>query len=208
MTQICITLPAGPEGLHHIAQAFAAVRVAAVVIVPSDAGSITPDAALPLIAATQKAGGAALIFGDAHLARVLKADGVHLPWSPDIRAAAEDARDILGQGGIVGADAGASRHDAMELGELGVDYVAFGLAAGIEPEQARDDRDDLVSWWAEIFEIPVVALDVAEAEEAAALAAAKADFLSIALSPGEDAGAALAAIVAAVTETSAVPAAV
>lgn len=206
MTQICITLPAGPEGLQHIAQAFAAVRVAAVVIVPSDAGSIAPDAALPLIAATQKAGGAALIFGDAHLARVLKADGVHLPWSLDIRAAAEDARDILGQGGIIGADAGASRHHAMELGELGVDYVAFGLAAGIEPEQAREDRDDLVSWWAEIFEIPVVALDVAGAEEAAALAAAKADFLSVALSPGRDAGDALAAIVAAVTETSAEPA--
>ncbi len=208
MTQLCVTIPAlpAPHGPRLLAEALATARVAAVVIVPTEAGNIAPDAALPLIAATQKANAAALIYGDAHLARTLKADGVHLPWSLECRAAAEDAREILGQGGIVGADAGQSRHDAMELGELGVDYVAFGPDGGIDPALARDERDGFVAWWAEIFEVPVVALDVTGAEEAAALASVNADFISVSLGPNSDAGKALADIAAAVNEPRAQPA--
>ena len=188
MTQICLRIPAlaAPLGERLLAEALAAARIAAVVVTPDLAGAITPAAALPLIAAGQTAGAAVMITGDAHLARTLKADGVHLPWDLEILARAEEAREILGQGGIVGADAGVSRHDAMELGEQGVDYVAFGPAGDADPGTAREDRDEYATWWAEIFEVPVVALDVAEADEAAALAAANVDFVSVTLSGGED----------------------
>ncbi len=208
MTQMCVMVPALPaaDGLRLLSEALSAAPIAAVVIMPGADGLIAPDAALALIAAAQKSSAAALIYGDAQLARTLKADGVHLPWSVDVRTAAEDAREILGQGGIIGADAGTSRHDAMELGELGVDYVAFGLGDG-DAELAREDRDELVAWWAEIFEIPVVALDVAGASEAATLKAAAADFISVRLSAGADAARTLSEISAAAPAARTEPAA-
>jgi thiamine-phosphate pyrophosphorylase len=206
MTQMCATIPArpGPESLRLLAEAFAAAPVAAVIIMPEEPAAIAPADALPLIAAIQKAGAAALIFGDAHLARTLKADGVHLPWSQDVRAAAVDAREILGQGGIIGADAGTSSHDAMELGELGVDYVAFGLSASLDSLEAREERDGLVAWWVEIFVVPVVALDVTGASEAVAFASAGADFVSVPLARGH--GDTFAAIATATIATSPEPA--
>ncbi|MDO9383430.1 MAG: thiamine phosphate synthase [Hyphomicrobiaceae bacterium] len=204
MTQMCVMVPA--DGLGLLSEAISAAPIAAVVIMPGADGVIAPAAALPLIAAAQQSGAAVLIYGDAQLARTLKADGVHLAWTVDVATVAEDARDILGQGGIVGADAGSSRHDAMELGELGVDYVAFGLGDG-DPELARGDRDELVAWWAEIFEIPVVALDVASAEEAATLKGAHADFLSARLSLGSDAAKILSEISAAAPAAPTEPAA-
>lgn len=189
MTQVCVIIPSlkAPDGARLTAEALAGGPVAAVIIAPAGGGPIAPDAALPMIAAAQKGGAAALIYGDAQLARALKADGVHLPTREDIVAAAEEAREILGRGGIVGADAGASRHDAMELGELGVDYVAFGLSSDAEDADGREARFDLVAWWSEIFEVPVVAFDVADVQEAAALAAVNADFICVALDAGKDA---------------------
>jgi thiamine monophosphate synthase len=79
----------------------------------------------------------------------------------------------------------------MIAGEAGADYVAFGidpaLAAAEGAEAARDDRLALVAWWAEIFETACVALDVADADEAAALAEHGADLVDIRLSPGRTA---------------------
>ena len=62
---------------------------------------------------------------------------------------------------------GASRHDAMELGEAGADYVAFGIPPDVEDRAvAVERRLDLIAWWSEVFELPCVAFDVADAEEA------------------------------------------
>lgn len=198
MTQLCLSIPAlaAPEGARLLSQAMSAGKIAAVVITPGTDGVVTPADALPLIATAQAGGAAVLILDDAGLARTLKADGVHLSSRAEIVTAAEEAREILGQGGIVGVDAGTSRHDAMELGELGVDYVAFGLQ-GADADD-REERFELVAWWAEIFEIPVVALGVEGAQEAAALAAANCDFVSIDLSAPGDAAERVRAITAAI----------
>jgi len=61
---------------------------------------------------------------------------------------------------------------AMTLAEMGADYIAFG-GAPLDSEQ----RAELVAWWSEIFQIPCVALDVEDAEEAARLAKLGADFV-------------------------------
>ena len=81
---------------------------------------------------------------------------------------------------MIGVDPGASRHEAMELAELNADYVAFGL---IPEDDDGFDRDALLAWWAEIFEIPCVALDIADANEAQAVARTGADFIGITLAP-------------------------
>lgn len=81
-------------------------------------------------------------------------DGVHLPdGARSIRA----ARRLLGPDAIVGAFCGASRHDGMNAGEAGADYVAFGpvgataLGTGLPADRA------LFAWWSEMIELPVVA---------------------------------------------------
>lgn len=81
-------------------------------------------------------------------------DGVHLTdGARNIR----DARKALGADAIVGAFCGTSRHEGINAGEAGADYVAFGpvgdtaLGTG-----ARADRD-LFAWWSEMIEVPVVA---------------------------------------------------
>lgn len=208
MTQLCLIVPAlePPLGAQLLADALSTVKVAAAVIVAADGETIAPAAALPLIALAQKAGAAVLIYGDAQLARTLRADGVHLPWGTDVADRMVEAREILGQGGIVGVEAGASRHDAMELGERGADYVAFAPVTGADPGAALEARFDLVAWWAELFEIPVVAMHVSDAEDAAALAAVDADFVAVPMRGPPETTALLAACAKAIANTSAVPA--
>ncbi len=152
----------------------------AALLVTSDSAPLDAAHAKPLVDLAQARGIAALIEADAALARTLRADGVHLPWSKDIVARYGAAREILGGRFIVGADAGRLRDDAMTLGETGADYVAFGIPAHVEDrESARARQLDLVACWAEIFEPPCVAFDVESVEDAARLAAAGADFVAL-----------------------------
>ncbi len=157
-----------------------ACDVAALLVAPSPDAPLDARNARPLVELAQGKGVAALIEADAQLARTLRADGVHLPWSKDIVARYGEARDILGGRYIVGADVGRSRDDAMSLGEMGAEYVGFGIPAHVEDrDAARARRVELVAWWSEIFEVPCVALDVETAEEAAKLARVGADFVAL-----------------------------
>ncbi len=99
-------------------------------------------------------------------------DGIHLP--ADSRALAS-VRRALGADAIVGAAAGQSRHDAMEAGEAGADYVAFGL---FDPAP-EPPAEALLEWWQEMMELPCVALGGVTLDNAAPLAAAGADFLAL-----------------------------
>lgn len=156
--------------------------ISAVLIMPPPGKDLDAGIA-PLVEAAQKRDVAVLLYADAHLTRTLRADGVHLPPSEQPMAAFAEARDILGTRAMIGADAGFMRHDAMELGEAGAAYIAFGLLPGIDREDAAARREDLVSWWSEIFEVPCVAMNIDDPDEAAALAAAGADFVALKLPP-------------------------
>ena len=167
---------------QQLEAALAAGTIASACILPAAGRPYDAPTLRPLLGTAQKAGTAALLVDDARLARTLKADGVHL--SADQAAASyEEARDILGRGSIVGADAGRSRDAAMHLGEAGADYIGFGVPDFVTDRQAaRARRLELVQWWAEIFEVPCVAFDVDNAEDAEALARAGADFVAVRLS--------------------------
>jgi thiamine-phosphate pyrophosphorylase len=170
--QLYLTIDAGPSADARLAAVLAAPGVAAVLI-RAGAAALDATVARPLVERAQKANVAALIEGDAALARTLRADGVHLPWSPDLRGRFDEARDILGNRFMVGVDiapaAETARHDAMEIAEAGADYIGFS---------AGEAQYDLVAWWAEIFEVPCVAFDVADADRAGALAALGPEFIS------------------------------
>lgn len=176
-----MVVDAGPTAADRLSAALAAGNIASVLICASAGGSLSAQAAQPLVKLAQDAGAAALLADDASLVRVLKADGVHLFPSTDPAAAYEEARGILGERYIVGADAGGSRDDAMTLAEIGADYIAFSSAG----EDGAAWRDELTAWWAEIFEIPCVALDVSTADEAIRLQSVNADFIGLTLPASE-----------------------
>lgn len=135
-----------------------------------------------LVELAQKKGVAALVADDFDLARIVRADGVHLTWAKDQLPRYEAARAALGARAIVGADAGRSRDDAMSLGEGGADYVGFGIPAHVEDrETAFARQQELLSWWSEIFEIPCVGFDADTPDAASALTAAYADFVAVTL---------------------------
>ena len=176
---VCAVAGADPQ---QVAAHLDAAGAATLLIAAREGGALTAAEARPLVELAQKKDIAALIEGDAQLARTLRADGVHLPWSKDIAARYVEAREILGTRYIVGVDVGRSRHDAMSLAEDGADYIAFGIPPHVEDRaSAAERRLELIFWWSEIFEVPCVAFDVDTAEDASALAAAGADFVAVRL---------------------------
>jgi thiamine-phosphate pyrophosphorylase len=111
------------------------------------------------------------------LAKRLGADGVHLGQSDgDPR----QARDILGRDAQIGVTCHNSRHLAMEAGDLGADYVAFGAFFQTDTKSVKDYADvELLSWWSSMFELPCVAIGGITAENAPPLIAAGADFIAV-----------------------------
>ena len=167
---------------------FSAVLEAALGAAPFASVLVTPPLGRPLaipmvnsiVELLQSRNIAALIADDASLARQLRTDGVHLTWSKDQLERFAEAREILGARFIIGVDAGRSRDDAMTLGEAGADYIAFGIPPHVEDRATASVRqEDLVSWWNELFEIPCVAFDAADAIAASRLARTGADFVAV-----------------------------
>ena len=153
---------------------------AATLLITGGGAGLTAQSARPLVEMAQGKDIAALIEGDAQLARTLRADGVHLPWSKDVAANYAEARAVLGTRYIVGVDVGRSRHDAMSIAEAGADYIGFGIPEHVDDrETAAERRRELIAWWSEIFEVPCVAFDVESVDEAIALAACGADFVAM-----------------------------
>jgi thiamine-phosphate pyrophosphorylase len=111
------------------------------------------------------------------LAKRLGADGVHLGQDDgDPR----EARDLLGPSAQIGVTCHDSRHLAMEAGEAGVDYVAFGSFYPTTTKEVRHHPDpSILGWWSTLFEIPCVAIGGITPANAAPLVAAGADFLAV-----------------------------
>jgi thiamine-phosphate pyrophosphorylase len=111
------------------------------------------------------------------LAKRLGADGVHLGQGD---GDAREARDILGPSVQIGVTCHDSRHLAMEAGEKGADYVAFGAfyPTTTKPTEHRPDPR-LLSWWSSLFEVPCVAIGGITPANAAPLIAAGADFIAV-----------------------------
>lgn len=165
------------SALKHAA---ANTETACVLLCPDP--SLSKENPGPLVETVQEGGLACLIADDAAFASKLGADGVHL--AADSTRYTE-ARKFLGPDASIGAGCGLSRHDAMQLAEMGADYVAFGLD-GRTTIDTIDQCAELISWWSEIFLVPCVAWNVSSAEEAARCAACGADFVAPALSLWRD----------------------
>jgi thiamine-phosphate pyrophosphorylase len=115
----------------------------------------------------------AFLIADApDLALKLGADGVHLSNGYETYA---DVRKTLGADRIVGVGGLTSRHEVMQVGEAGADYIAFN-----NPNGAIDDINalcQLTQWWTDLFEVPCVAFDNGQPDAAQKFIAAGTDFL-------------------------------
>mgnify|MGYP005840545699 CR=1 FL=1 len=109
------------------------------------------------------------------LAARLGLDGVHLP---DGARGVRHARKALGPDAIIGAFCGASKHDGLNAGEAGADYVAFGPVGATALGDGTTAPRELFEWWSEMIEVPVVAEGGAGPEVVASLAPVT-DFLAV-----------------------------
>jgi len=180
-TRLVLVVPAtGPDPVDaaRLDAALAGGDVAAVVIDAGDvdAGDNVQAAVSALVDSAQKAGAAALIRGDSRLVGRTHADGVHVDESLD---EIESALERFHPNGIVGTGGADTRHDAMLIAETGPDYIFFGDIDAPETGEADPRAFEFGTWWAEVFEIPVVVLVGLDMAEIPDLAAAGVEFVAV-----------------------------
>lgn len=126
------------------------------------------------------------------LARELGADGVHLGQEDLAEWPVGKAREIMGKDAVIGVSCHASRHLAMEAGEQGADYVAFGAfyPTRSKPKEKIEKwgvpKPEILEWWSATATIPCVAIGGITPENASPLIKAGADFLAVITAVWED----------------------
>jgi len=92
----------------------------------------------------------------------------------------DEARRIMGPDATVGVTCKNSRHLAMDLGEAGADYVAFGA---FFPSSTKDDTTpaeiETLEIWTETTTVPCVAIGGVTVENCEPLVKAGADFIAV-----------------------------
>lgn len=118
-----------------------------------------------------------IVNDDVALARRLKADGVHLGQGD---GDPKEARRLLGPDTQIGVTCHNSRHLAMEAGEAGADYVAFGAFFPTSTKAVKHHPEPgILTWWQGLFELPCVAIGGITVDNARVLVEAGADFLAV-----------------------------
>lgn len=111
------------------------------------------------------------------LAKRLEADGVHLGQHD---GSVSEARERLGPEAQIGVTCHGSRHLALDAGEAGADYVAFGAFFPTTTKAVEHQAEpELLTWWQTFMEIPCVAIGGITAANCAPLVRAGADFLAV-----------------------------
>ncbi|WP_239988638.1 thiamine phosphate synthase [Paramagnetospirillum kuznetsovii] len=127
--------------------------------------------------AAQRRGVAVLLNDRPDLAFETGCDGVHIGQED---APYAQAREAIGPNGIVGVTCHDSRHLAMEAGERGADYVAFGAFFPTETKQAKSRTEpEILEWWSGLFTIPCVAIGGITTENCRPLVETGVDFLAV-----------------------------
>ena len=169
---------AGREFADTLARALDAGDVAAVQLRLKDADDDrwrrTIDALRPV---TQDRDVAFLLNDRADLVRQTGCDGAHVGQT-DVPA--REARRLLGPDLTLGITCHDSRDLAMTAGEDGADYVAFGAFYPTTTKDAPTRAEpELLAWWAELMELPSVAIGGITAGNCAPLVQAGANFLAV-----------------------------
>ena len=111
------------------------------------------------------------------LAKKFECDGVHIGMED---MPIQQARQIVGDHLQLGVSCYDSKDLAMQAGESGADYIAYG-AFFPSPTKNTEIRTpvELLKWWSELMELPVVAIGGITPENCKPLVKAGADFLAV-----------------------------
>lgn len=157
--------------------ALAAGDVASLLIAPDAVSENDLQAiAETLVPIAQKHDVAALVLGNSRVTGRARADGIHIEGG---ETALKEAIEALQPKSIVGAGNLRARHEAMEAGEAGADYIFFGLLDLEEGDEAHRKTIDLGAWWADLFEPPCVLLSGRSMASVEACARTGADFVAL-----------------------------
>ena len=125
----------------------------------------------------QSRGVAFLLNDRADLVRATDCDGVHV-GQDDMPA--RDARRLLGPDLTLGVTCKGSRDLAMQAGEDGADYVAFGAFFPSTTKDVTNQVDpEILAWWSELMELPSCAIGGITPENCGPLVRAGTDFLAV-----------------------------
>lgn len=161
----------------RLATALDAGDVAAVQLRLKDVDDDTWRRAIDSLRPVVQSRGVAFLINDRpDLAVAHGCDGAHVGQTD---TPAVIARSLL-PGLIMGVTCHNSRDLAMEAGEVGADYVAFGA---FYPSPSKDEPIhadvDILEWWSELMELPSVAIGGITPANCAPLVRAGADFLAV-----------------------------
>lgn len=118
-----------------------------------------------------------LLNDRADLVRATGCDGAHVGQED---TSAREARALLGPDLMLGVTCHESRDLAMQAGEDGADYVAFGAFYPTGSKQVTHRADpDILRWWSDLMEVPCCAIGGITAANCAPLVRAGADFLAV-----------------------------
>ncbi len=126
---------------------------------------------------TQSRDVAFLLNDRADLVRATGCDGAHV-GQDDMPA--KQARALMGADATLGVTCKGSRDLAMQAGEDGADYVAFGafFPSGTK-DVTRFIEPDILTWWSDLMELPCCAIGGITPENCGSLVRAGADFLAV-----------------------------
>ena len=160
-----------------MAQALDAGDVAAVQLRLKEVDDETVRRAIDVLRPVVQSRDVAFLINDRpDLAVAHGCDGAHVGQG-DTPAA--ETRKILGNL-TLGVTCHASRDLAMQAGEDGADYVAFGAFFPTETKETTAQAEpEILQWWSELMELPVVAIGGITAANCAPLVKAGADFLAV-----------------------------
>lgn len=169
---------AGAEFADTLAGALDAGDVAAVQLRLKEADDDAWRRAIDALRPVAQSRGVAFLLNDrADLVGPTGCDGAHVGQTD---MAAPAARAILGPDLTLGVTCHDSRDLAMQAGEAGADYVAFGAFFPTATKDAPTRAEPgLLAWWAELMELPCVAIGGITAVNSAPLVQAGASFLAV-----------------------------
>ena len=93
---------------------------------------------------------------DSHflLVEKLGLDGVHLL---DGARSVRYVRKEIGADAVIGAFCGPSRHEGMNAGESGADYISLGPIGETALGDGQIAETEAFEWWSQMIELPIVA---------------------------------------------------
>jgi thiamine-phosphate pyrophosphorylase len=162
----------------RLAAALDAGDVAAVQLRLKDVDDETWKRAIEVLCPITQSRDVAFLLNDrADLVAPFNCDGVHV-GQDDMPA--RQARTLIGPDRTLGVTCKGSRDLAMQAGEDGADYAAFGAFFPSTTKDVTNQVDpEILAWWSEMMELPSCAIGGITPENCGPLVRAGTDFLAV-----------------------------